>query len=264
MKYLTIGIEQNDDGIAIMTLNQADKLNSLSLKMIQEITRACDEIELSGKARVIVINGSGRAFCAGADVDDLSEIAALKPVLMESNLKAWYKLLWRIKSIELPTIAAVHGEALGGGFALAAACDMRIASDDARAGAVFVKIGASSADMGVSWLLPRIVGAGWAAELMFTGDIIDAPKGKFIGFFNHVVPRDQLMKAAMDLAAKLADGPPLGLKFTKRALNRSIWDGLQGQLEYESATQALTFLSEDFQEGLKSFFENRKAVFRGR
>jgi enoyl-CoA hydratase len=99
---------------------------------------------------------------------------------------------------------------------------------------------------------------------MFTGDIIDAVKGERIGLFNRVVPLDQLMPAAMELAGKLAAGPPLGLKFTKRALNRSVWEGLQGQLEYESATQTLTFLSEDFQEGVKSFFEKRKPVFRGR
>ncbi len=99
---------------------------------------------------------------------------------------------------------------------------------------------------------------------MFTGDIIDAAKGERIGLFNRVVPRDQLTQATMELASKLAAGPPLGLRFTKRALNRSVWEGLQSQLEYESATQTLTFFSEDFQEGVKSFYEKRKPVFRGR
>ena len=263
MKYQTILVDETNS-IATITLNSIEKLNSLGLQMMREITLACDEIERAGKARVIILTGAGRAFCAGADIGDLSKTVALKPAEMEPSLKAWFKFLWRIKSIELPTIAAVNGQALGGGFALAIACDMRIAADDAKVGAVFVKRGASSADMGMSWLLPRIVGAGWAAELMFTGDIIDASKGEVIGLFNHVVPRDRLMQAAMELAAKLAAGPPLGLKFTKRALNRSIWEGLQGQLEYESATQTLTFLSEDFQEGLKSFFEKRNAVFQGR
>jgi len=212
---------------------------------------------------VVVITGAGRAFCAGADLEDLQKTVSLKPAQREPNLKAWCKLVWRIKSVELPTIAAIHGAALGGGFALAIACDIRIASDDARVGSVFVQRGASSADMGMSWVLPRIVGAGWAAELMFTGDIIDAAKGERIGLFNRVVPRDQLMQATMELASKLAAGPPLGLRFTKRALNRSVWEGLQSQLEYESATQTLTFFSEDFQEGVKSFYEKRKPVFRG-
>lgn len=263
MKYQTIKLEQAD-GVAIITLNAPDKLNSLSWKMMREITRACDEIERGGKARVVVITGAGRAFCAGADLEDLQKTVSLKPAQREPNLKAWFKLVWRIKSVELPTIAAVHGAALGGGFALAIACDIRIASDDARVGSVFVQRGASSADMGMSWVLPRIVGAGRAAELMFTGDIIDAAKGERMGLFNRVVPRDQLMQATMELASKLAAGPPLGLRFTKRALNRSVWEGLQSQLEYESATQTLTFFSEDFQEGVKSFYEKRKPVFRGR
>jgi len=263
MKYQTIKLEQAD-GVAIITLNAPDKLNSLSWKMMREITRACDEIERGGKARVVVITGAGRAFCAGADLEDLQKTVSLKPAQREPNLKAWFKLVWRIKSVELPTIAAVHGAALGGGFALAIACDIRLASDDARVGSVFVQRGASSADMGMSWVLPRIVGAGRAAELMFTGDIIDAAKGERIGLFNRVVPRDQLMQATMELASKLAAGPPLGLRFTKRALNRSVWEGLQSQLEYESATQTLTFFSEDFQEGVKSFYEKRKPVFRGR
>jgi enoyl-CoA hydratase len=263
MKYQTIKLEQAD-GVAIITLNAPDKLNSLSWKMMREITWACDEIEGGGKARVLVITGAGRAFCAGADLEDLQKTVSLKPAQREPNLKAWFKLVWRIKSVELPTIAAINGAALGGGFALAIACDIRIAADDARVGSVFVQRGASSADMGMSWILPRIVGAGWAAELMFTGDIIDAAKGERIGLFNRVVPRDQLMQATMELASKLAAGPPLGLKFTKRALNRSVWEGLQSQLEYESATQTLTFFSEDFQEGVKSFYEKRKPVFRGR
>lgn len=263
MRYETILVDEKD-GIATITLNATEKLNSLSLEMIREITLACDEIEQGGKARVILLTGAGRAFCAGADIGDLGKTVALKPAELEPTLKSWFRFLWRVRSIELPTIAAVNGAALGGGLALAVACDIRIAAENAKVGAVFVKRGASSADMGMSWLLPRIVGAGWAAELMFTGDVIDARKGERIGLFNHVVPGEGLMQAAMELAGKLAAGPPLGLKFTKRALNRSIWEGLQGQLEYESATQTLTFLSEDFQEGLKSFFEKREGVFKGR
>src|SRR4030042_868896 len=211
MKYQTIKLDYTD-GIATIPLNSPEKLNSLSWKMMREITRACDEIERGGKARVIVFTGAGRAFCAGADLDDLQKTVALKPAQREPNLKAWFNLIWRIRNIELPTIAAVHGAALGGGFALAIACDIRIASDAAKTGAVFVQRGASSADMGMSWMLPRIVGAGWAAELMFTGDIIDAAKGERIGLFNRVVPLDQLIPSAMELAGQLAGGPPLALK----------------------------------------------------
>ena len=263
MKYQTIQVDYRDD-VATITLDQQDKLNSLSWKMMREIVRVCDDIEKGARARVILFSGAGRAFCAGADLEDLQKTVSLKPVQQEPNLKAWFKLVWRIKNIELPTIAAVHGVALGGGFALAIACDIRVAADDAKMGSVFVQRGASSADMGVSWILPRLVGAGHAAELMFTGDVIDAARAERIGLVNRVVPRDQLAQAAHEMAAKLAAGPPLGLKFTKRALNRSVWEGLQSQLEYECATQTMTFLSEDFAEGVKSFYEKRKPVFKGR
>ena len=263
MEYKTIKVEL-EDNIATVTLNLPEKLNSVGVNMISELTHACDEMESGGEARVIIFTGAGRSFCAGADLDDLQKTVALRPSGREPSLKSWFKLVWRIKNVELPTIAAVNGHALGGGFALAIACDIRIASDNARAGSVFVQRGASSADMGVSWVLPRLVGAGWAAELMFTGDVIDAATAERIGLFNHVVPPDQLMTAAREMAAKLAAGPPIGLRFTKRALNRSVWEGLQSQLEYECATQTLCFMSEDFDEGVKSFYEKRKPEFQGR
>ncbi|MBM4463712.1 MAG: enoyl-CoA hydratase/isomerase family protein [Chloroflexi bacterium] len=263
MECETIKVDYSDN-IATITLNLPQKLNSLGVKMIHEVMQACDEVEQGGRARVVIFTGAGRSFCAGADLEDLQKTIALKPAEQEERLRLWFSLIWRVKNVELPTIAAVNGHALGGGFALAIACDIRIASEDAKAGSVFVQRGASSADMGVSWILPRLVGAGWAAELMFTGDVIDAATAERIGLFNHVVPREQLMTAAREMAAKLAAGPPLGLKFTKRALNRSVWEGLQSQLEYERATQILCFLSDDFHEGVKSFFEKRKPEFRGR
>lgn len=262
MEYETIKVEYSNN-IATITLNLPEKRNSLSIKMMGELTQALDEIEQDGKARVVVLTGAGRSFCAGADLEDLQKTMNLKPSGVEPSLKSWFLLIRRIKNVELPIIAAVNGHALGGGFALAIACDIRIAAEDVKTGAVFVQRGASSADMGVSWILPRIVGAAWAAELMFTGDIIDAAKAERIGLFNHVVPGEQLMQAAQEMAAKLAAGPPLALKFTKRALNRSVWEGLQGQLEYESATQSLVFLSDDFHEGVNSFFEKRTPEFRG-
>ena len=262
MQYETILVDI-DNNVATVTLNQEQKLNSLGFKMMDEVALALDDIEGNSKARVIVFTGAGRAFSAGADLEDIKITASQRPSGVEPSLKAWFKMAWRTISVELPTIAAVNGVALGGGLAFALGCDIRIASEDARAGAVFVQRGASSADMGVSWILPRIVGAGWAAELMFTGDIIDAATAERIGLFNHVVPRDQLMSAAQEMAAKLAAGPPLGLKYTKRALRRSVWEGIQSQLEYECATQSHCFLSDDFHEGVNSFFEKRPAEFKG-
>lgn len=263
MQYETIKVDYSNN-IATITLNLPDRMNPLGAKIMREIVAACDEVEQSGKARVVIFAGAGRVFCAGADLEDLQLTATLRPSEREPRARLWNQLIWRVRNVELPTIAAVHGVALGGGFALAIACDIRIAAEDAKFGAIFVQRGASAADMGVTWILPRLVGAGWAAELLLTADIIDTAKAERIGLVNRVVPRDKVMDAARELAQKLAAGPPLGLKFTKRALHRSVWEGLQSQLEYEAAAQTLCFLSEDFEEGLKSFFEKRKPEFHGR
>ena len=210
MKFETIKVEYSDN-VGTISLNLPERLNPIGVKMIGELIQACDEVERGGGARAVVITGAGKSFCAGADLEDLQKAMDLRPAELEANLRSWFRLIWRIRNVELPTIAAVNGHALGGGFALALACDIRIAAENTKAGAVFVQRGASSADMGVSWLLPRIVGAGWAAELMFTGDVIDAATAERIGLFNHVVPPDQLMQAAQDMAGKLAAGPPSSL-----------------------------------------------------
>ena len=262
MEYETIKVEYSNN-IGIITLNRPERLNPLGPAMLRELIKACDEVEQSGRARVVVFTGAGRAFCAGADLEDILKTITLKAAEQEAVVRLWDMMIWRVRNVELPTIAAVNGLALGGGCALAIACDIRIASEDARIGAIFVQRGASAADMGVSWILPRLVGSGWAAELMLTGDVIDAGQAERIRLFNHVVPADQLMKVTQEMAAKLAAGPPLGLRLTKRALYRSVWEGLQSQLEYEAAAQTLVFLSDDFHEGVKSFFEKRKPEFHG-
>jgi len=262
MEYETIKVEYSNN-IGTITLNRPERFNPMSLVMVRELMQACDEVEQSGKARVVIFTGAGQAFSAGLDLEEMKKMMTLKPVEQESILRLLDLMFLRVRNVELPTIAAVNGLALGGGCALAIACDIRIASEDARIGAIFVKRGLSAADVGISWILPRLVGAGWAAELMLTGDTIDAAQAERIRLFNHVVPADQLMKAARELAAKLAAGPPLGLKLTKRALYRSLWYGLPSQLEYEAAAQTLCFLSEDFQEGVKSFFEKREPEFHG-
>jgi len=262
MDYETIKVEYSND-IATITLNQPETLNPMGLTMMRELIQACDEVEQSGRARVVIFTGAGRAFSAGAKLEDVLETMKLKPAEQEPIVRLWDLMILRVRNVEVPTIAAVNGLALGGGCALAIACDIRVASEDARIGAIFVRRGLGAADVGVSWILPRLVGAGWASELMLTGDVIDAAKAERIGLFNHVVPAEQLMQEVQEMAAKLAAGPPLGLKFTRRALDRSIWTGLRDQLEYEDAAQTLLFASEDFEEGLKAFFEKRTPDFRG-
>ena len=262
MDYETIKVEYSND-IATITLNQPETLNPMGLTMMRELIQACDEVEQSGRARVVIFTGAGRAFSAGAKLEDVQETITLKPAEQEPIVRLWDLMILRVRNVEVPTIAAVNGLALGGGCALAIGCDIRIASEDARIGAIFVRRGLSAADVGISWIRPRLVGAGWSAELMLTGDIIDAAKAERIGLFNHVVPGERLMQQSMEMATRLAAGPPLGLKYTSRALYRSIWSGLRDQLEYEDAAQTLLFTSQDFEEGVTSFFEKRPPEFQG-
>lgn len=262
-EYETIKVEYANR-IATVTLNRPEKLNPLGIKTVEELLSFCADVESHNEVRVVVITGAGRAFSAGMDADDMRQPVKINIAEHERMARIYDLLVLRLKGLDLPTIAAVNGHAIGGGFALALACDLRVISQDAKVGAVMVLRGASAADMGLTWILPRLVGPAWAAELMFTGEIIDAAKGERLGLFNRVVPRDQVMPAALELAAKLAAGPPLGIKFTKRALYRSVWEGLQGHLEYEDTLQTLATMSEDFLEGWKSFMEKRPPEFKGR
>jgi enoyl-CoA hydratase/carnithine racemase len=262
MEYENIKVEYGNK-IATITLNRPEKRNPLSFKTVHELMQAFDEVESSGKARVVILTGAGLGFCSGMSADDFKDGQRVGIGEHESLTRLYDLLVLRIKGLELPTIAAVNGAAIGGGFGLAIACDIRVASENVRIGAIFIRRGASAAGMGATYILPRLVGPAWAVELMLTGEVIDAAKAERVGLFTHVVPQDQLMPVACDLAAKIAAGPPLGLKFTKRALYRSIWEGLQGEIEYEAAVQTLCTMSEDFMEGWKAYFEKREPEFKG-
>jgi len=159
MAYETIKVEYSNN-IGVITLNRPERLNPMSLIMVRELMQACDKVEQSGKARVVIFTGAGQAFSAGLDLEEMKKAMTLKPAEQESFLRLLDLMFLRVRNVELPTIAAVNGLALGGGCALAIACDIRIASEDARIGAIFVKRGLSAADVGVSWILPRLVGAG--------------------------------------------------------------------------------------------------------
>ena len=263
MAYETIKVEYANR-IATVTLNRPEKLNPMGTKTVEELLAFCDEMECDRETRVVIVTGAGSAFCVGLDADDMRHPVTPGVADIERLARMPDRLILRLKGLELPTIAAVNGYALGGGFGLALACDIRIASQDAKVGAIFVRRGLSGADVGSTWILPRLIGAGLATELLLTGDIIDAAKAERIGLFNRVVPPAQVMPAAVEMASKLAAGPPLGLKFTKRALYRSMWEGLQCHLDYEASVQTLLTLSEDFTEGWKSFMEKRPPEFKGR
>jgi enoyl-CoA hydratase/carnithine racemase len=251
------------DRICTITLNRPDKLNAFSGTMREELLDALVVAEHDIDCRVVVITGAGRAFCAGGDVDYMSGLQR------EANVDAFRKLLdagrdvvLQVTTMEKPVIASVNGVAAGAGCNLALACDYRIASDSAKLGETFVKIGLHP-DWGGTWLLPRLVGRSRAAELLMTGRMIDATEALAIGMVDRVVPTAELAAETAKLAQSIAAAPPIAIAAIKRALGASERNDLRAQLELEAAHQLRAFQSQDAAEGMAAFFEKRPPAFRG-
>jgi 2-(1,2-epoxy-1,2-dihydrophenyl)acetyl-CoA isomerase len=251
------------DRIATITLNRPDKLNAFSGTMREELRDALAGAERDAGCRVVVITGAGRAFCAGGDVDYMSGLQR------EGNVTAFRKLLdagrdviLQIATMEKPVIASVNGIAAGAGCNLALACDHRIASDSAKLGETFVKIGLHP-DWGGTWLLPRLTSRSRAAELLMTGRIMDANEALAIGMVDRVVPAAELATETAKLAQSIANAPPIAIAGIKRALAAAERNDLRAQLELEAEHQLRAFQSRDAAEGMSAFFEKRAPDFRG-
>ncbi|MBW2624213.1 MAG: enoyl-CoA hydratase [Deltaproteobacteria bacterium] len=250
--------------VATITLNRPEKLNAFSGMMRQEIAEVVDEVCQDPDMRVIVITGAGTAFCVGGDVNEFSSgaskgLAGTNP----SERPPMSKIVLALNEVEKPVIAAVNGVAAGGGVNLALCCDIRLASEKARFGQVFVRRGLHT-DWGGIYFLPRLVGYAKAAELIFSGEVIDAEEALKIGMVNKIVPHDELMDAARELAARIAGNAPIPIAFAKRGLqNFYKWD-LAAALDYEAYVLSITMQSEDVKEGFKAFLEKRKPNFKGK
>src|SRR3954454_3217859 len=225
MDFELITVAQ-DAGVATLTLNRPDQLNAVSMRMAKEVMQACDELEEDPTVSCVVLKGAGRAFCAGGDLGEASALGSVTTERLLDGVALWNTMGHRLKTLEVPVIAALHGYVYGAGFLMAACCDIRIAADDTEMGVLLTKprtfketvIVGSAADMGLTWILPRLIGAGRAAELMFTGEPITPDEAERSGLVNYVVPPAELMEKVMQLATKFATGPRLRLRVTKKAL----------------------------------------------
>ncbi|MDO8691278.1 MAG: enoyl-CoA hydratase family protein [Dehalococcoidia bacterium] len=257
---------QVQEGVGTITFIRPDTLNSLTLQIYAELGQATREIALDDAVKAVVITGQGnRGFCSGGDVHEI--IGALQgkgPKEMLDFTRMTGALTKGIYSIRKPTIAAVNGIASGAGAVIACACDIRIAAPRARFSFLFNRVGLTGADMGAVYLLQRIVGMGHAAELLYTGDIVSAERAERIGLVNRVVPEDELMPSALDLARKIAKGPPVGVRMTKEALEVQRAMNIDEALEWDAYAQALCMSAEDHSEGYRAFLEKREPVFKGR
>lgn len=253
------------DGIARLTLNKPDRLNALSWGTWAEVESAVDIANSDDAVKVVVLTGEGRGFSAGTDLTGQGDESQWHPRPLagrEAKFRSRYLATATVYNCTKPTIAAVNGVAVGAGFSLAMACDIRIASEAARFSAIFVKR-AIVADTGCTWFLPRLVGQERALEMMYTGRMVGAEEALRIGLVSEVVPAEQLSERVTALATDIAKGPSLAVELNKR-LTRDGWRRtLEEQIELEEYLQAVTLRSEDALEGRASFAEKREPHFRG-
>ncbi|MEJ8857385.1 enoyl-CoA hydratase-related protein [Variovorax robiniae] len=254
-------LEVNADGaIAWVTLNRPERLNALNPRMIAELGAFFGGLRASSPVRVVILRGAGRAFCAGLDLKEFqSEGASKKSVgeMLEFQRKV-RDIMIAMRRCPQPVISIVNGSASGGGFALALASDIRLATADARMNASFIRLGLSGCDVGVSYFLPRMVGASVAAELMLTGRFLDAQRALALGLLSRIGTPEELEAEAAALAGEMLRATPLGLQLTKDALGIAIdANSLEAVIALEDRNQVLCTQGEDFGEGVAAFLEKR-------
>src|SRR5262245_25749138 len=256
-------LEIDSQGIATITLNRPERLNALTFDAYRELTDTFADLRHETSVRVVVVTGTGRAFCSGGDVHDI--IGELFKCDMEGLLeftRMTCELVYNIRTVPQPIIASLNGTTAGAGACIALASDLRIASEEAKIAFLFVKVGLSGADMGAAYLLPRVIGLSKATELLYTGDFISAVEAERVGLYNRVVPGDQLTVATREFAERLAHGPAFALTKTKEMINRELFSSLDTALEAEALAQAICMQHPDYREAYKAFVEKRKAKFQ--
>jgi len=275
MAYKALILEK-EGPISIITLNRPDAGNSFDLRLLGEIDEVFKEVNSARDIRVVIITGAGKCFCTGIDLNmfvsqkgPIKEHRGEEAIYPAKSDKTYGKgtnigATVRMRDMSKPVIAAVNGPAIGAGFSLALSCDMRFASDRAKFSMVFVKRGIGP-DAGASFTLPRVVGFPKACELLLTGDIIDAAEADRIGLVNKVVPHDDLMRAAKELAGRIAKNPPLAVGLHKAALYKAMAEtDIIDQMKYEIEIQDKLLGTEDFLEAARAFLEKREPVFKGK
>ena len=270
MNYQALEFERRG-AIGLLTLNRPERLNALSLELAEELRDVFENLRDDFQTRVVIIQGKGRAFCAGLDLTEAQAIISSEHEL--GNVQHAYQTIQQaladivvlMRHAPQPLIAVVRGPAAGGGFSIALACDIRIAGESARFNAAFIKVGLSGCDMGSSYHLPRMIGSSRAAEYLLTGRFMDASTAERFGLVSQVVPDDQVEATALELAHEMLLTSPFGLRITKETLYQNISaPSLESAIHLENRTQALGLLTEDFKEGLSAFVEKRSPIFHDR
>ncbi len=261
---------ERDGGVATVTFNDPDRLNAMTEAMGEAISAEMAGLAKQDDLRAVILTGAGRAFSAGGDLDMIDRMGAAgradpggaTRAANRDFMRRFYGLYLSVRDLPQPTIAAVNGHAIGAGCCVGLACDLRIAADEAKLGLNFTRLGIHPG-MAATWTLPRLVGPAHAAELLFTGRLVDGPEAARIGMVNRSVPRDQVLPEARAVAVAIAQASPLAVRGTKRSLAATPTARLDEQLATEAHEQSLCYEGADLAEGLAAAREKRPPRFEG-
>ena len=263
-------LESRDADVVTLKFNDPDHLNAMTRAMGEAFREVVGRLALDDSLRAVVLTGVGRAFSAGGDLDMLQAQAdrgAAAPGTawrgIRDEMSSFYRLFLSVRDLACPTIAALNGHAIGAGFCVALGCDFRFAAPDAKLGLNFTRVGVHPG-MAATWTLPRLVGPGIAAELLYTSRLVDGEEAVRIGLANRAIAKDEILAEAQETAAQIAANAPLAVRDVKQALRRSETASIEDQLQFEASHQAQNFESADAQEGLAAIRERRDPQFEGK
>lgn len=263
--YTTLDVSRPRDGVLLVTLDRPDRLNAITFEMFDELHDLCRSTRVDETVRAVVVTGAGRGFCSGLDLDEAATLPSMTPQQMYAGQEHWAGAFEALHDLPQPVIAAVNGPAAGGGLAIALASDIRLCSTEAKFGTAFIRLGLSGCDIGVSWLLPRLIGASRAWELMLTGRVFDATEADKLGLVTRVVEPDQLLDEAYAVAELIKGNSPMGTWMTKEVMWSNLETGsLQAGIDLENRTQIMTSATEDCRAAMGGFLSRQQVEWQNR
>jgi enoyl-CoA hydratase len=262
-RFEHLTVQRRDDGVALLTLNLPERRNMMSEEMTASWQRAIAAVAGDDAVRAVVVTGAGKAFCSGGDLSWIGAEPGAPVDRLRARMAAFYRSWLSIGDLEVPTIAAVNGAAVGAGLALALACDIRYVAVEGKLAVPFTRLGLHPG-MLTTWSLPRVAGLAVARDLLLTGRTIEGDEAVRLGLASRALQAERVLPAALDAAAAIAASAPVATRLTKVALSGDGHAGYAAGLEWEALAQAVTLATEDLQEGLAAARERRAPVFKGR
>jgi len=256
-------IDRRDDGVVVLTLALPERRNAMTGELTSAFADAVAALRPDRSVRCVVVTGEGSAFCAGGDLSWIGESPDMSVDAIRDRMLPFYRTWLSIRDLEVPSIAAVNGHAVGAGLCLALACDLRYAARGAKLSAPFTQLG-MHAGMAATWLLPEAVGIAAARDLLFTGRPVADDEALRLGLVNGVYDAGELMDSVLQVAGRIATAGPIATRLTKAGLRAGGHPSMEAALQYEALTQPVTFATEDLSEGLAATREKRKPQFKGR